>query len=225
LHSRWHVRVTAFENFIRIPYEEYAKDDAQQKRREHFVGEQSRKYTEHAKIIPKSLQMVYGDGMKKPAIAHVVLPDIRSVYNVGSIFRTADAVGVSKIFLTGHTPTPLDRFGRVRKDLAKVALGAEQTVAWEYVKSVTALLKRLKKEGVQIVGIEQSPRSVSYKKVRIDRRKGASVAFVYGNEVGGIPSAVLKLCDIVADIPMRGTKESLNVSVAAGITLFQILGR
>lgn len=151
--------------------------------------------------------------------AYVILHNVRSVHNVGSIFRTADAAGVSKIFLTGHTPTPHDRFGRERKDLAKVALGAEKSVDWEYQKTTPALIKKLHKEGVYVVAIEQSKGSVNYKKIHPKK----VMAFVYGNEVEGIPASILKMCDAVAEIPMAGKKESLNVSVSAGITLFGIL--
>ncbi len=151
--------------------------------------------------------------------AELVLLDIRSAHNVGAIFRTADAAGISKIYLVGITPAPLDRFGRMRADVAKAALGAEKSVAWESVKTIAPLLKRLKKEGYEIIAIEQSPSSVDYKKVRA---VGQTV-FVLGNEVKGLPRSVLKNCDTVAEIPMRGEKESLNVSVAAGIALFRIL--
>lgn len=170
--------------------------------------------------------MLYCVGMKKEEI-YVVLNDIRSIHNVGSIFRTADAAGVSKIFLTGYTPTPLDRFGRPRKDLAKVALGAEKSVPWEYEKSTQAIIKKIKKAGVFVVAIEQSPRSVHYKKIALDLKNHdiSHVAFVYGNEVDGISPDILNECDAVAEIPMAGKKESLNVSVSAGITLFGMLDR
>ena len=95
----------------------------------------------------------------------LVLHDIRSVHNVGSIFRTADAAGVSKIYLTGVTPTPSDRFGRPRSDLAKVALGAEKNIAFEYSKTTVAALKKLKKEGFEIIALEQNYRSKNYKKL------------------------------------------------------------
>ena len=169
------------------------------------------------------MKIVYGGGMKKTLPArkiYIILHDIRSIHNVGSIFRTADAAGISKIFLTGYTPTPTDRFGRARKDLAKVALGAEREISWEYVKNISALLKRLKKENVQIVAIEQDARAKHYKKIRVKNL----AAFLFGNEVGGVPPKILKLCDEVAEIPMLGKKESLNVSVSVGITLFGILG-
>lgn len=153
----------------------------------------------------------------------LVLPDIRSAYNVGSIFRTADAAGVGKIYLVGITPAPLDRFGRPRPDIAKAALGAELSVPWEQKAKILPLLARLKKDGYVLVGIEQADTAVDYKKVKIP--KGQKVAFMFGNEVDGLPKNILAKCDSVAEIPMSGTKESLNVSVAAGIALFRILGR
>lgn len=149
----------------------------------------------------------------------LILCDIRSVHNVGSIFRTADTCGVSKIYLVGVTPTPKDRFGRTRKDLAKVALGAEKNIPWEKAEFSLEVLKNLKKEGFQIISIEQSKNSVDYKAVTAKEK----VAFVLGGEVDGLPESVLKLSDVVAEIPMRGKKESLNVSVATGIALFRIL--
>ncbi len=149
----------------------------------------------------------------------VVLDNIRSVYNVGSIFRTADALGVDKIFLCGTTPTPKDRFGRMRSDLAKVALGAEKGIEWEYAESTEDVLKRLKKGKFQIIAIEQAKNSIDYKEIKT---KG-NVAIIMGTEVDGINKETLKLCDIIAEIPMAGEKESLNVSVAFGIAAFRIL--
>ena len=163
-------------------------------------------------------------------IAVVVLDDIRSAHNVGSAFRTSDAAGVSRLILCGTTPTPLDRFGRPRADLAKVALGAERTLAWEYSKTTAAALAALKREDCFIIAVEQSPRAVDYKKIKMPkgaRGRSAKVAFVFGNEVSGISPKLLArrgLIDAVADIPMRGGKESLNVSVAIGIALFRMLG-
>lgn len=151
----------------------------------------------------------------------LILLNIRSAQNVGSLFRTADAVGISKIYLVGYTPDPVDKFGRARGDVAKAALGAEQTIVWEHVKTIAPLLKKLKKEGIQIIAIEQSKNSVDYKKIKPQK----SVAFILGNEVDGIPESVLKQVDIVAEIGMAGKKESLNVSVAGGIALFRILNK
>lgn len=149
----------------------------------------------------------------------LIMNDIRSVENVGAMFRTADAVGIDKIYLTGYTPAPLDRFGRKRKDLAKSALGAEEYVSWEQKKNIFSLLTKLKKEGFQIIAIEQDKKSVDYRKVKTKNKN----AFIVGAEVTGIPKNILKMCDTIAEIPMKGKKESLNVSVALGVALFRIL--
>jgi tRNA G18 (ribose-2'-O)-methylase SpoU len=151
----------------------------------------------------------------------LILHNIRSVSNVGAIFRTADAAGINKIYLTGYTPTPLDRFGRKRGDIHKSALGAEEFVPWEQKKSIFPLLTKLKKENFQIIAIEQDKKSIDYKTLRL--RSGQAHAFIVGAEVTGIPKNILEKCDIIAEIPMRGKKESLNVSVATGIALFGIL--
>ena len=148
----------------------------------------------------------------------LILHDIRSVYNVGAIFRTADAAGISKIYLTGLTPTPFDRFDRKRKDFAKTALGAEDSVPWEKKENIELLISNLKKDKFKIVAIEQAENSIDYKKI-----KGQKLAIMMGNEVDGISEEILKKCDQIAEIPMRGEKESLNVSVATGIALFRIL--
>lgn len=150
----------------------------------------------------------------------VILHNVRSVHNVGSIFRTCDAAGVSKIYLCGYTPQPLDRFGRKRSDVAKVALGAEETVIWEYVENTSKLIQALKKDGYTIVAIEQNERSIDYKKFKV----GEKTAFILGNEPDGIEKDILDTCDAIVEIPMKGKKESLNVSVAAGIALFRTLG-
>lgn len=149
---------------------------------------------------------------------YILLHDIRSVYNVGAIFRTADAVGVTKVYLSGFTPTPLDRFDNLRKDFAKSALGSEKTIAWEYIKSPARLISSLKKGGAEIIAIEQSRGSIDYKKAKI----GSKALIIFGNEVSGISKAVLAKADQILEIPMRGMKESLNVSVSAGIVLFRL---
>ncbi|HPS21458.1 MAG TPA: TrmH family RNA methyltransferase [Candidatus Paceibacterota bacterium] len=149
----------------------------------------------------------------------LILPDIRSAQNVGAIFRTADAVGISKIFLTGVSPCPVDKFNRTRKDIAKSALGAELTIPWEYKQNLSALLNKLKKEKYKIIAIEQDKNSVDYKKVKLSEKN----VFIVGTEVTGLPKNILRKCDVIAEIPMKGKKESLNVSVATGIALFRIL--
>ena len=157
--------------------------------------------------------------MKNKKQIVVLLHNIRSVYNVGSIFRTADALGVEKIYLSGYTPTPTDKFNRPRKDIAKVALGAEKNIKWDYSKNPIKIIEKFKKEKFQIIGLEQSKKSVDYKKIKI---KTPSL-FIVGNEVGGIDQKILDICDMVAEIPMQGQKESLNVSVAFGVGLFRML--
>lgn len=149
----------------------------------------------------------------------LILPDIRSAINIGAIFRTADAVGISKIYLTGWTPRPTDKFGRIQKDIAKSALGAETWVPWEYKKTLIPLIIALKKDEYKIIAIEQDKRAVDYRKVKV----GGKVAIIMGPEVLGLDKKILDKCDIIAQIPMYGKKESLNVSVACGISLFRIL--
>ncbi|HJO89563.1 MAG: TrmH family RNA methyltransferase [Candidatus Pacebacteria bacterium] len=155
------------------------------------------------------------------AKACLILHNIRSVHNIGAIFRTADAAGISKIYLTGYTPTPVDRFGRARKDLAKTALGAEKSVEWEHIKSIDSLIKKIKKDEFKIIAVEQRENAVDYKKLKIK----FPTAFIFGNEVKGLSKLILKKCDQIVQIKMLGRKESLNVSVAAGIFLFRVLNR
>ena len=149
----------------------------------------------------------------------LILHNVRSVYNAGAIFRTADAVGIDKIYISGYTPAPVDRFGRVRSDFHKSALGAEMNVAWEEVSSVGKLLKQLAREDFQIIALEQAKNSIDYKKVKVKNK----VAVIVGNEVRGLSKPLQKKCHVIAEIPMRGKKESLNVSVAAGILLYRLL--
>jgi tRNA G18 (ribose-2'-O)-methylase SpoU len=151
---------------------------------------------------------------------HLLLADMRSTHNVGSIFRTADSAGIDRIILSGTTPTPLDRFNIPRKDVAKVALGAEKTIPWEYAENSISIIKRYKKDGFQIIALEQSDRSIDYKEIVITK----PTLIILGNEPKGIDHVLLRLVDVIAEIPMRGSKESLNVSVAAGVFLFRVLG-
>jgi tRNA G18 (ribose-2'-O)-methylase SpoU len=150
-----------------------------------------------------------------------VLDNLRSVYNVGSIFRTANAVGIEKIYLCGTTPTPVDKKGLRRKDFAKVALGAEDTISWEYNESTIDVLKELQKNNTYIIALEQDEKSVDYKDISIDTTK--NIVFIIGPEVTGISKEVLQMSDVIAEIPMLGTKESLNVTIAFGIGVYKIL--
>lgn len=149
---------------------------------------------------------------------YLILHNIRSAYNVGAMFRTADAAGVKKVYLTGYTPTPIDRFGRVQKEIAKTALGAEKSISWEHQSRITSLITKLKREGILIVALEQTNQSENYKDVYIKK----SLALIVGNEVRGISQQICDQCDRVIEIPMKGKKESLNVSVATGIALFHL---
>ncbi|MFT5352754.1 MAG: 23S rRNA (guanosine2251-2'-O)-methyltransferase, partial [Candidatus Paceibacteria bacterium] len=130
----------------------------------------------------------------------LILNDIRSVYNVGAIFRTADSIGIDKIYLTGYTPSPLDRFGRKRQDLHKSALGAEESVSWEYKEDVNEVLETLGEDGFKVVALEQFEDSVDYKELDVPEK----TAILFGNEVYGVPEELLSKVDIVTEIPMNG---------------------
>lgn len=146
-----------------------------------------------------------------------ILHNIRSLHNVGSIFRTADAAGVEKIYLTGITPSPVDALGLKRRQIAKVSLGAEDYIPWEKKKSITPLLRSFKKQGCKIFAIEQSKKSIPYSRFHIPNSR---FALIVGNEIRGLPKSVLNQCDKILEIPMHGRKESLNVAVAFGIAVF-----
>jgi 23S rRNA (guanosine2251-2'-O)-methyltransferase len=149
----------------------------------------------------------------------LLLHNIRSAHNVGSILRTADAVCISQVILSGYTPAPVDRFGRVNKEIAKTALGAEAHISWRVVKNIKTTVETLRKDGYKVVGIEQDKKAIDYKKFKAKR----ALAFILGNEVRGLSKAVKNMCDCLIEIPMGGAKESLNVSVAAGVALFRVL--
>lgn len=153
----------------------------------------------------------------------LVLHDIRSAHNVGSMFRTADGAGVRQIILSGYSPCP-PKVGALYltdadKAFRKTALGAESTVPWKKVSSLPRLMTRLKKEGYELLALEQAPGSVDYR----EYRPVGKVALIVGNEVEGVAASILKRCDAILEIPMRGKKNSLNVSVATGIALYEIL--
>ena len=147
----------------------------------------------------------------------LILDNIRSTHNVGSIFRTADAAGISKLYLVGTTPSPVDRFGREQSDIAKTALGAEKTIPWEYAESTLEILAKYPEHFS--IALEQSENSKDYKTLEAKEKN----IVVLGPEVTGLPPEILNACDAVAEIPMLGEKESLNVSVATGIFLFRFL--
>jgi 23S rRNA (guanosine2251-2'-O)-methyltransferase len=155
--------------------------------------------------------------MKNNKDFYILAHNIRSLYNVGSIFRTADAFGVSKIYFTGYTGTPANPIHKIK--IGKVALGAEQWVPWEYSKSPQAVIRVLKKQKVTIVGLENN---VKAQKLPAFKPK-FPCALILGEETVGINKSLLVLCDKVVEIPMSGKKESLNVSVAFGIAAYALV--
>ena len=156
----------------------------------------------------------------------VVLQNIRSLHNVGSIFRTADAAGVAKIYLCGITPAPIDRFGKTRQQLTKVSLGAEKYLSWDAsarsAQATLQLLDKLKSEGYKIFVIEKVKNSIPYYKINILTSNVNKLVLVVGNEVRGLTPGVLKRADKILEIPMLGKKESLNVGVAFGIVIYHL---
>ncbi len=148
-----------------------------------------------------------------------VLDNIRSLYNVGSIFRTADAFNIDKIYLAGYTPAPIK--DRQKKEIHKTALGAEEFIEWEKFGKTWKLLENLKKQGFYIIGLETDKKATDIYKFNLSAGK-YKTALVLGNEVKGLSKEVLKRCDKIVKIPMLGKKESLNVSVAFGICIYCI---
>lgn len=147
---------------------------------------------------------------------YLILENIRSAYNVGAMFRTADGAGVDKVFLVGYTPTPLDRFARLQPEIKKTSLGASETIPWEHFAEPQQLIEQLQEAGCAIVPVEQTASAVSLQDFVVP----ANVAYVVGNEVTGVAKDFLTAADTIVEIPMLGEKESLNVSVAAGIILY-----
>ncbi len=149
----------------------------------------------------------------------LILHNLRSSHNVGAIFRIADCVGVSKIYLTGYTPAPVDQFARPNKEIAKTALGADKNIKWEKVEDVLSLIEKLKTENYYVLALEQAKSAIDYKNVEIRNL----TAVILGNEVAGLSPEILGSCSAVAEIPLRGQKESLNVAIASAVALFRWL--
>jgi len=144
----------------------------------------------------------------------VVLDSIRSMNNVGSVFRTCDAFKVEKLYLCGITACPPNR------EISKTALGATESVIWEYVEDVVVLAQRLKEEGYKVFVVEQVDESVMLQDV--DFQQFDKVAIIVGNEVFGVDERLLPICDAAIEIPQFGTKHSLNVTIAAGIVIWEV---
>lgn len=153
----------------------------------------------------------------------LVLEDIRSAYNVGAILRSADGAGVDKVYLCGYTPAPAKEGtlykSKADKMIAKTALGAERSVAWEKQENIHNLVQSLKARGFWVAALEKTEDAVDIMRFT----PSFPLALVVGSETEGISEDILGKCDAILSIPMRGKKESLNVSVAAGIAMYQLL--
>ncbi len=149
---------------------------------------------------------------KNPIV--VILDDVRSMNNVGSVFRSGDAFLIEKLYLCGITPTPPHR------EIRKTALGAEESVSWEYSAEILPLIQRLKQEGYIIASVEQTDGGIFLNEFIPER--SPKIAIVLGNEVDGVSQSVVDASDIILEIPQQGTKHSLNISVAAGIVIYDI---
>lgn len=147
---------------------------------------------------------------KTPLI--LVLDHIRSLNNIGSVFRTADAFLIKKIYLCGITAKP------PHKDIHKTALGATESVEWEYREHTTEVVKRLKEDGVRIISIEQADKAIQLNDFQV--RSDVTYALIFGNEVKGVAQEVVDASDSVIEIPQFGTKHSLNISVSAGVVVW-----
>ena len=156
---------------------------------------------------------------------YLILHNIRSAHNVGAILRTADGAGVDHVYFTGYTPTPPDGTeiyaSKPQRKIIKVALGAHELVEWSRYEKIDDIITKLKKDNVEIVALEQGDNSIDFKVFTPEN----SVALVLGNEPVGIDEHTLSLCDIMIDIPMRGQKKSLNVSVAAGVAMYELIDK
>jgi len=154
----------------------------------------------------------------------LVIHNVRSAHNVGSMLRSADGFGVAKVYFTGYSPYPSqindERMPHIRDkvdyQIHKTALGAEDSVAWEYKKDIKSTLNKLKKDGFLVVALEQTPAAITLGKFN----SGQNITLVVGNEVDGLDQKTLALCDVHVEIQMRGQKESFNVAVAAAIAMY-----
>lgn len=166
---------------------------------------------ENSELDRKSIED-FKQSEKTPII--IILDDIRSLHNIGSVFRTADAFLVEKIYLCGITATPPN------KEIHKTALGATETVAWEHHTNVLEVIQKLKDEKVTVLAIEQVESAVFLQDFTVEKDK--KNALVFGNEVFGVSQKAIELCDGCIEIPQLGTKHSLNISVSAGIVVWDL---
>ena len=166
---------------------------------------------ENSELNRKSIDD-FKEASKTPLI--IVLDDIRSLNNIGSVFRTSDAFLIEKIFLCGITATPPN------KEIHKTALGATETVAWEYFENAIEVINKLKSEGVKVFAIEQVESSIFLQDFEIE--KNQKYALIFGNEVFGVSQKAIEICNGTIEIPQLGTKHSLNIAVSAGIVIWDL---
>lgn len=166
---------------------------------------------ENSELQRKSIE-AFKEAKKTPII--IILDDIRSLHNIGSVFRTADAFLIEKIVLCGITATPPN------KEINKTALGATETVAWEHCANVIEVIENLKKENVTVLAVEQVENAVLLQNFEVDKNK--KYALIFGNEVFGVSQEAVAMCDGCIEIPQLGTKHSLNISVSAGIVVWDL---
>ena len=169
---------------------------------------------ENSELDRKSVE-AFKESEKTPII--LVLDDIRSLHNIGSVFRTADAFLIEKIYLCGITATPPN------KEIHKTALGATETVAWEHHENVLQVIETLKKENVMTLAIEQVESAIFLQDFEVEKNK--KYALVFGNEVYGVSQEAVAICDGCIEIPQLGTKHSLNISVSAGIVVWDLFSK
>ncbi|MCK9272789.1 TrmH family RNA methyltransferase [Candidatus Gracilibacteria bacterium] len=146
---------------------------------------------------------------------YLILDSIRSCLNVGAMMRTCDGAGFDKIILTGFTPIP------PRKDISKTAIGAEDTVDWEYYDDIIGIVSELKQKGFKIVVLEQNEKSIDLRD--FVPKKGEDICIVLGNEIQGVRPEIIKMADYIVEIPMFGKKQSLNVATSAGILMYKFV--
>ena len=158
----------------------------------------------------------------------IILNNVRSSLNVGSIFRTSSGIGIDKIYLCGITPTPFENSAKYagqnkkRKDFVKTSLGAEDEIEWEYRENILDLVKELKEGNFEIISLEQNEKSVDYKTLKIEKE---NIAIVVGSETDGVQKEVLEMSDKITEIPMLGLKESLNVTIAYAILVYRLFDK
>lgn len=155
----------------------------------------------------------------------VILDNVRSSLNVGSIFRTSSGMGIDRIYLCGITPTPFETSAKYagqnkkRKDFVKTSLGSEDEIKWEHKESILDLMKELKKQDFEIIALEQNKKSIDYKNLKTEKE---NIAIIIGSETDGVQKEVLEMCDKITEIPMLGLKESLNVTIAYAILVYRV---